>query len=206
MDEVIRVTPAALALVQEAHAREPAAGALALWIEVNGVSGGSYSYDLWFGPSAAIGPGDVSKLEGGVMFVVPAASVARLEGAVLDKSEQIGEAGLVILNPNSPPPVVLAAAGAQLTGPIAEHVLEVLTKKVNPFIAAHGGRVALVGVAGPVAYIEMSGGCQGCGLAMATLNEGIAATITDAVAEIREVVDVTDHSLGTSPYFAPGRR
>ena len=206
MDEVIRVTPAALALVREALAKEPEAGTLALWLEVNGISGGAYSCDLWFGPRAAAGAGDACMLEGGVSFVVPAASVDRLSGALLDSSEQTGEAGLVIVNPNSPPPFQLAAADAETTGPVAEQVREVLTTQVNPFIAGHGGRVGLVGVAPPVAYIEMSGGCQGCGLAMATLNEGIAAAITDAVAEIREVVDVTDHALGTSPYFAPGHR
>jgi hypothetical protein len=29
--------------------------------------------------------------------------------------------------------------------------------------------------------------------------------ITDAVPEISEVVDVTDHMSGTNPYFEPGR-
>ena len=38
-----------------------------------------------------------------------------------------------------------------------------------------------------------------------TLSQGIAVTVTDAVEEIREVVDVTDHVLGTRPYFEPGR-
>jgi Fe/S biogenesis protein NfuA len=36
------------------------------------------------------------------------------------------------------------------------------------------------------------------------LSQGIAVAITDAVAEISEVVDVTDHMLGMNPYFEPG--
>jgi len=51
----------------------------------------------------------------------------------------------------------------------------------------------------------MSGGCQGCGMTRATLSQGIAVAITDAVPEISEVVDVTDHISGVDPYFASGR-
>jgi Fe/S biogenesis protein NfuA len=81
----------------------------------------------------------------------------------------------------------------------------VLEKDVNPFIAGHGGRAGLVGIEGTTAYVEMSGGCQGCGLAASTMTQGIAMAITDAVPEIREVVDVTDHLRGANPYFAPGQ-
>ena len=84
-------------------------------------------------------------------------------------------------------------------------MLEVLEQDVNPQIAMHGGRAALVAVDGPIAYVEMSGGCQGCGMARATLSQGIAIAISDAVPEISEVVDVTDHMSGVNPYFVPGR-
>ena len=87
---------------------------------------------------------------------------------------------------------------------MAERLLEVLERDVNPFLASHGGHVDLVGVEEPTAYVEMSGGCQGCGLARATLSQGIVVALTDAVEEISEVVDVTDHSSGSHPYFEPG--
>ena len=51
----------------------------------------------------------------------------------------------------------------------------------QPLARDHGGHVELVGVDGPIAYVEMSGGCQGCGMARATLSQGIAVAITDAV-------------------------
>jgi Fe/S biogenesis protein NfuA len=92
-----------------------------------------------------------------------------------------------------------------LKGPVAQAVLDVLERQLNPFLAGHGGRVVLVGLDGAVAYVEMSGGCQGCGMARVTLSEAIAVAITDAVAEIREVVDVTDHASGTRPFYEPGR-
>jgi Fe/S biogenesis protein NfuA len=206
VDEVIRVTPAALVLVREALAKEPEPGNLALWLEVNGIAKGFYTYDLWFGARAAICAGDACQHEEGVLVVVPAESIGRLKGAVLDASEQNGEPGLMIVNTNTPSrPALPGGARGELTGPVAQAVLDVLENDVNPFIAGHGGRAALVAVDGAVAYVEMSGGCQGCGLAGATLSQGIAVAITDAVPEIREVFDVTDHSVGTSPYFAPGR-
>ena len=204
MDEVISVTPAAVEVVREALAGQAQSESLALWLEVNGVANGAYSYDLWFGPSAASGAGDSVQAHGGVAFVVPAESIDRVRGAVLDMSERPGEAGLVILNANTPL-ARMAVPRGELAGPVAQAVREVLDKKVNPFIAGHGGRAALVGVEGATAYIEMSGGCQGCGLALATLSQGIAVAITDAVPEIHEVVDVTDHASGAHPYFEPGR-
>jgi Fe/S biogenesis protein NfuA len=206
VDEVIRVTPAALALVREALATQAEPSGLGLWLEVNGIANGQYTYDLWFGQRATIAEGDAAQIEGEVFFVVPAESVARLRGAVLDRSERRGEAGLVIVNPNTPGvPTLPAEVRGELQGPVARAVLDVLERELNPFLAGHGGRVVLVGIDGAVAYVEMSGGCQGCGMAQATLSEAIAVAITDAVSEIREVVDVTDHAYGTHPFYEPGR-
>ena len=131
-------------------------------------------------------------------------SIERVRGAVLDVNEIAGEEGLVVINANTPASPGLRTGG-DLTGPVAERVLEVLERDVNPQIAMHGGRAALVAVEGAIAYVEMSGGCQGCGMARATLSQGIAVAITDAVPEISEVVDVTDHMSGVDPYFASGR-
>ena len=130
-------------------------------------------------------------------------SIERVRGAVLDVNEIAGEEGLVVINANTP--AVAGCTSGDVTGPVAERVLEVLERDVNPQIAMHGGRAALVAVEGAIAYVEMSGGCQGCGMARATLSQGIAVAITDAVPEISEVVDVTDHISGVDPYFASGR-
>ena len=61
MSEVICVAPGALEVVREALAKEQNADDLALWLEVNGISNSSYTYDLWFGASAsnAASSGDV---------------------------------------------------------------------------------------------------------------------------------------------------
>ena len=39
-------------------------------------------------------------------------------------------------------------------------------------------------------------------MSAATLREGITVMITEAIPEITEVVDATDHEAGDNPYFA----
>ena len=56
------------------------------------------------------------------------------------------------------------------------------------------------------AYLRLGGGCQGCGMASVTLNQGIEVAITEAVPEIDDVVDVTDHASGSNPYFEPAKK
>ena len=194
-------------MVRKVRAGEPRPDDLALWLEVNGSANGAYTYDLWFGPKSRIGPGDAQQVEDDIPIVIPRRSVERVRGAVLDVNMIAGEAGLVVINANTPPlpSAAIPPEGGDLTGPVARRVLEVLERDVNPQIAMHGGRAALVAVDGPIAYVEMSGGCQGCGMARATLSQGIAIAISDAVPEISEVVDVTDHMSGVAPYFVPGR-
>ena len=110
---------------------------------------------------------------------MPAASVDRLRGARLEWSED-GGGGLVLVNPNAPtpeeitpgvPPDVLASASpghwpAGRRGPRAA---------VNPAIASHGGRADLVALerGGRLAYLRLSGGCQGCAMSQMTLSQGI---------------------------------
>jgi Fe/S biogenesis protein NfuA len=193
-------------MVRETRAKEQEPDALALFLEVNGTANGLYTYDLWFGPRTKLGRGDCEQVEGDLAIVIPAASVERVRGALLDVSQVGGEAGLVVVNANTPPaPPAMLPPLRDLSGPVAERVVAVLDAQVNPQIAMHGGRAALVAVQGSVAYVEMSGGCQGCGMARATLSQGIAVALTDAVPEISEVVDVTDHVSGNKPYYPPAR-
>ena len=90
--------------------------------------------------------------------------------------------------------------------PLALQIQELLDAQINPGIAAHGGFVDLLGVEGSVAYIRLGGGCQGCGLADVTLRQGIEVAIKQAVPEIAEVADATDHAAGTNPYFQPSKK
>jgi Fe/S biogenesis protein NfuA len=204
---VLMVTPAARAVVLDARAQEAEAERLALWVEVTGAHDGSYTYDIYFQSASDAAEGDVVDDEEGLVVVVPEASVVRLSGGRLDWSDE-GEGGLVILNPNTPPrPQALADhPQGDLSGELAQRVLAVLDEQVNPSIAMHGGHAELVAVEEDVAYVRLSGGCQGCGLATVTLSQGIEVALRDAVPEISSVVDVTDHASGDNPYYEAAKK
>ena len=87
--------------------------------------------------------------------------------------------------------------------PLEERVQILFDEYVNPGIASHGGVVTLLAVEGDKAYIEMGGGCAGCGMANVTLKQGIEVAVKEHIPEIVEVVDTTDHAAGTNPYYEP---
>lgn len=86
-------------------------------------------------------------------------------------------------------------------GRIAARVQQVLAEQVNPSLAMHGGSAELIDVRDGVAFLELTGGCQGCGMADATLKNGIERSIRESVPEVQEVRDVTEHANGRNPYF-----
>lgn len=82
----------------------------------------------------------------------------------------------------------------------------VLDDKVNPAIAAHGGRVVVVDFMDGRASIRLDGGCQGCSLAEVTVRQGIERLVRAHCPEVIAVIDVTDHSAGTEPFYTPDKR
>jgi Fe/S biogenesis protein NfuA len=203
---LLTITEEALELVNEARSGEESAAALALFVEVSGASASSYSYDIWFEAATDAGPRDHVEEHGDLLVVFPAGSADKLAGSTLDVSDD----GLVLLNPNTPPaaPGTLDSASfGSLDSALAQRVLEVLEHQVNPQIASHGGRADLIGVdEEAVAYLQLSGGCQGCGLAQVTLSQGISVAIQDAVPEISRIVDVTSHAQGANPYYQSAKK
>jgi Fe/S biogenesis protein NfuA len=94
-----------------------------------------------------------------------------------------------------------ASAPAPADGELAERIRAVIEARINPGVASHGGQISLVGVQDTTAFVQMSGGCQGCGMARVTLRQGVERMIREAVPEITAVHDVTDHVQGTNPYY-----
>ncbi len=92
-----------------------------------------------------------------------------------------------------------------LNTPAAQAIQKVLDDQINTAVAGHGGYVSLVDVKDHTAYIRMEGGCQGCGMADVTLKQGIEVAIKQAVPEIEQVLDVTDHASGHNPYYEPSK-
>lgn len=75
-----------------------------------------------------------------------------------------------------------------------------LDREVNPSVAAHGGTITLADVQDARLYIEMGGGCQGCAGSQVTLRQGFERMVHRVAPEVTEIIDVTDHSLGRTPY------
>jgi Fe/S biogenesis protein NfuA len=197
---LLTITDAARRVILDARGREHDSASLALWFEVEDTTGGSPSYQLYFRRLDEAGAHDTVQPDADLSVVVSGDNAERVRGSTLD----FGDGGMVLRPPNPPqPPSAEAAEPAGDLSPVEKRVLEVLNEQINPAIAAHGGRADLVAVEEPVAYLHLSGGCQGCGMASATLRQGIEVMIREAVPEITEVADVTDHASGTNPYFAP---
>jgi Fe/S biogenesis protein NfuA len=199
--EVLLVTDAARATVFDIRAKEDDGDTLGLRVEVTGATGVDYTYDLSLEPISEAADDDHVREHEGLTIIVPAGSVGPLTGATLDLPSIAGQGGLVIRNPNRPNP--LGDLGQlELTGDTANKVQVLLAERINPALASHGGFAELVGVEDDKVFVTMGGGCQGCALSAATLREGITKAILEAIPEVTEVVDTTDHDLGENPYYS----
>ncbi|MGA2528013.1 MAG: NifU family protein [Acidimicrobiales bacterium] len=207
---VLRLTAAALAEILALRAGEAAPESLGLCVEISGAQDDAYTYDMYFQATSEAAPGDWKEVVDTLTLIVPAPSVDRLHGSVLDLSPPEDGGGMVIRNPNRPPATrqspAMTGPPPDLSGDVAQRLLQVLEEQINPAIAAHGGRADLVAVEDDTAYLRLSGGCAGCGLAAVTLSQGIEVAIRESVPEIVNIVDVTDHASGTNPYYEAAKK
>jgi Fe/S biogenesis protein NfuA len=206
-EKIVTVTERARNRALDVRAEEPDGGKLVLFLEVTEPHGFEYGYDLFFDDDTSIKEGDVVQQEGDLRIVIPAESADKIVGATLDLSRNLLNPGWVVDNPNSPSPAVGTGIDpSELTGTVEERVAQVLDRVVNPAIAMHGGHADLVAVEDNTVYVQLSGGCQGCGLASVTLTQGIEVSVREAVPEIERVIDTTDHAAGANPYYEPAKK
>lgn len=130
---------------------------------------------------------------GGVRVYIDAEIAPRMEGSTVDFVERGEQRGFEVRRPT------FSAGPAD--GPLAERVQQVIDEKINPGVASHGGKITLVEVRDNVAYVQMLGGCQGCGMAKVTLRQGVERMIRAEIPEIEAIEDVTDHVSGEQPYY-----
>ena len=203
-ESLLTVTDVAREKILEVRAAEPEPDALALWLEISGVQGNAFTYEMYFRRIDEAGEHDLVERGDDLAVVVPEEFADSIRGSTLD----LGGGGMVLQNPNAPPPPRSAAPVVELDlgDPVVARVVEILDVEINPAIAAHGGFAELVAVDGSIAYLRMGGGCQGCGLAAVTLSQGIEVAILENVPEITEVVDVTDHASGANPYYESAKK
>ena len=101
-DRTITITDRAHEQILELRAAEDDGDGLGLRIEVTGVRGADFTYDLAFEPLAEADDDDHRYDDRGLTVVIPADSVANLRGATLDLPSASGQGGLVLRNPNRP--------------------------------------------------------------------------------------------------------
>ncbi|HEY6538506.1 MAG TPA: NifU family protein [Candidatus Dormibacteraeota bacterium] len=193
-------TPARLRLEERAAGRirtfRERSGHPEAWISI--APGGLQGERLTF-TFALVEPGDPKPeellVEGApdILFVAPRMLARHVVGARVDADPVSGALRLeTSYNPDD--------------DPLAQAVQQLLDQEINPAVAGHGGYIGLLDIADGVAYLQMGGGCQGCGLAEVTLSQGVRSAITERFPEIREVVDTTDHASGTNPYYEPAKK
>ena len=104
---------------------------------------------------------------------------------------------------------VLPALEAALSGPavpgdsggLRAAVEALIEERINPALASHGGWIKVTDVQGSELTLLMGGGCQGCAQSQATLRQGVAQTIRDALPQVTAIHDATDQEAGENPYF-----
>ena len=225
---LLAISPTALERARGFRASLANPADVGLSLRVTGSTDGEYNCALSLDPVSLAGSDDLVQHEGDLPIVVAADSVEKLRGATIDWREDPPRSGFIVVSPNKPPrphalpvlPMSLPADSGGSPGPrtppaappdnletdLAQRVIAVLERDVNPSIAAHGGHAELVAIEDATAYLRLGGGCVGCGMATVTLSQGIEVAITEAIPEINAIVDVTDHASGRNPYFEPAKK
>ncbi len=104
---------------------------------------------------------------------------------------------------DSPYRIKMSCKGGDTKEVKIEVIQNVLDFEINPKVAAHGGIFTLIDVEGNNVFVELGGGCQGCGMVDATLRQGVEKRLREVFPDMEELIDNTDHSEGINPYFQP---
>lgn len=154
------------------------------------LAGNAAEPKLWLVKDSDRNEGDAVIDTGSFEVFLDPNSAKSLEGATVDFVSNTMQSGFRVFFPSP-----------SWDDPLAQRVQDVIDRQINPNVAMHGGRVSLIGVEENKAIITLEGGCQGCGSADVTLKHGIEVMIQEAVPEITDIVDATDHASGENPYY-----
>jgi len=163
-------------------------------------------YRLSFVEAGKEESGDVTVKTNEINVFMEERNAGFLSDVQIDFIESLQQTGFKVVNPKVIMPITNAPTSPpSLDSPQAIAIKHVLDTEINPAISAHGGYITLLDVKEQIAYIQMSGGCQGCGMADVTLKQGVVVAIKKSVPEIIDVLDTTDHGSGNNPYFTPSK-
>lgn len=187
----MHITTAAVRKVREmGDKQQPEGYGLRVIVDVGGPDG--YFYDLDFETGGK--SDDHTMVAEGLTVYVDGKSYERFKEGTIDYVETSEFSGFHFDNPQS--------AGPSTEAPLLERVQWFIDTEVNPMVASHGGTVHLVEVQDGNVMLRFGGGCHGCSSSSATLKFGIEQRLKDKFADIKEIIDVTDHATGENPYFS----
>ena len=193
-DALITVTELARGKVLELMRAEGQSD-VALRFGVAGRGPGGFQYKLGFVSIAEQAADDVVIDAGeGLKILIDPKSADTVKGTTIDFVDGPEGQGFRIDNPNP-----------LWSDPLSQAIQKVFDDEINPQVASHGGWVSLLEVKDDVAYIQLGGGCQGCGMVDVTLKQGIEVVLKERIPQIREIVDTTDHAGGSNPYYRPSK-
>ena len=188
---MIEFTKAASGKVKNALVKEDNC----LRMTVTGVSAKGYQYNFSVDEEQYMSSTDELISVNDFKVLIAKETVNKLRGATVDWQEnELGTGNFVVDNPNDPK--------VDANSPEVKKLQEVLDTEINPAVASHGGYVELVDYQNGRVFLKLGGGCQGCGMADATLKQGIEVVLKEEIPSITEVIDVTEHAEGKNPYYA----
>ena len=139
---------------------------------------------------------DETKEYDGFRGFIDQPSIPFLEDAVVDFTKDSMGGQLTIKAPNSRLPKISEDS------PMEDRINYILYNEINPGLAAHGGNVSLEEIFEEnIAVLRFGGGCQGCGMVDVTLKDGVEKTLLEQVPQLKEVRDVTDHTVKENAYY-----
>jgi Fe/S biogenesis protein NfuA len=159
------------------------------------VQGGRTGYDYGFKFDTAQ-ENDIIVSQDGFDLIVDGFSFHLMRGARVDFVDNVNGGGFSVSNPNEP---------AASDDPLFTRAQQFIDEHINPGVSSHGGSVTLLEIKDGDAFVELGGGCQGCGMADVTLKHGIERMLKENIPEIQNVYDTTDHASGDNPYFTQGK-
>jgi len=201
-NEVIEMSPMAAEKIAELIRTRGKPG-LAVRVAIRGtLPGGGYQTEFKFQERSAASETDLIQSAGEFDLIFDSAVAKKIRGSRVDFDEKRYTAGFNIEYPHRDqfPPEL--QPGRQWDDPLAQKVQNVIDEYINPGVAGHGGWVLLKDVKERSVFVEMGGGCQGCGMAAVTLRQGIERAIMQAAPEVKQIIDITSHEEGEDPYYA----
>ena len=186
---MIEITDAAQNVIKDLMQDESKSG-MSLRMQIMGRGPGGFQYSVGFVPEENQTPEDEEVQFEGFNVLIDPGTVPDITGSTLDYKEDEHQRGFLIENPN---PVWKDST--------AQAVQDLLDAKINPGLASHGGFVALLDYKDDTAFIAFGGGCQGCGQVDVTLKDGVEVSIREALPQVKQVIDTTNHDSGQNPYY-----